>query len=109
MNRMATRLALVFLEEPREVSHWNVEFLRELSFVPQLLPANTGEPVSPIVEWVARRGIHAPGRVVITMQGIANPHHPGYQHRDSDLRSIPLRKRAVAVTLIFDACFRKKE
>jgi hypothetical protein len=109
MNRLATHLAQVLIDEHRQVSHWNVEFLRNLSFVPQLLPADTGEPVSPIVEWVARTGISAPGRVIITLQGFANPHHRNFQHKDSDQ---PTRQRQrglppVAVTLVFDACFRK--
>lgn len=116
MNRLATNLAVVSLNDRREISHWNVEFRRELAFDPQLLPPDTSsEPLLPIVEWVARQGINAPGQVVITLQGFANPLHRAYQHWGDDAddhpdqRSLPLRRhRPVAITLIFDACFRNK-
>lgn len=109
MNRMATHLAQVFLDEHRQVSHWNVEFLRNLAFVPQLLPTNTGEPVSPIVEWVSRTGINAPGHVIITLQGFANPHHRAFQNLNRD-QPPRVRQRGhhppLGVALVFDACFR---
>ena len=95
MNRLATNLAMGFLEEPRKISRWNVELLRGWVYPEQCLPQDGA--LSLMVEWVPRSGIAAPGHVILHLQG--------YVHRQ-ETRS--RRTRTLQVTLVFDACFRTK-
>ena len=105
MDRLAKHLALVFLDEPRKPSHWTVEFQRQMAFKPQLVRQDsTGEPLSPIVEWVARSGINAPGQVIITLQGFGDVHSSnGVAEQHQSLR----HRRLKQVSMVFEAGFRK--
>jgi hypothetical protein len=130
MNRLATTLGMVLTSDEDDadehhaaatkalsISHWNVDILRGLAYPPQLLPSTSAATsgtsnesqqqdrriLAPIIEWMPRNGISAPGHVCIRVQGfISAP--------DSNLE-VPAsrrRKKRLPVTLVFDACFRNK-
>jgi len=95
MNRLACHLGLVLLDDEKSMSHWNVDIMRGLAYPPQLVPTN-----DPIVEWMPRTGIAAPGHVCIRLQGFAETYE-----KEESLR----RKKRLPVTLVFDACFRNSK
>jgi|UniRef100_A0A8J9TJC0 hypothetical protein len=92
---------------PPAARHWNVEFLRGLTYPPEWVPpyepSNSSEvskdpsPV-PMVEWIPLQGALAPGHVTVRVQGFASS--PSYDN--TRMR----RRKPQAVTLCFDACFR---
>lgn len=115
MNRLAAHLGVVLIDQDDDddddddktsssssvsttttpISHWNVDILRGLAYPPQLISAS----LDPVVEWMPRKGIAAPGHVCLRLQGVA----------DVDVESeltAPRRKKRLPVTLVFDACFR---
>jgi hypothetical protein len=90
MNRLATHLGMVLHQSvtPKPIAHWNVNLLRGYS-------SQKVAPLVPSVEWRPRKGIEAPGYVMIRLQGFPQDESQGLR-----------RKRPMPLTLVFDACFR---